>query len=279
MLERYFILVRHDFQTGHQIGMIGCAVDDRRAASKPDIAKFALVQSGRVRGVSHVNADGRIWTQAVGNHSRANAAHFFLHGIDKHHVPGDGLFQLAQLAGYFRQDEAAQPVVQSPAYQLVFIHQHGAVAVNANVAHSQTEFRYFLVRGGAYVYVNFPDFGFLFSGFPQVDGRVSGHPHHFALGTKEAHAAPPRDGRIRTAHAFHIQEAVLGDMADHEADFIRMGFNHQCGSFFRVRVEDGPGISVGVALDIFRIFAQFVRPDALGVYFKAGRAWGFQKFR
>lgn len=46
MLEGYFVLVRHDFQTGHQIGMVGRAVDDRRAAAKPDIAKFALVQSG-----------------------------------------------------------------------------------------------------------------------------------------------------------------------------------------------------------------------------------------
>lgn len=103
--------------------------------------------------MSHVYADSRIRAQAVGNHSRANAAHFFLHGIDEHHVPGDGLFQLAQLAGYFRQDEAAQPVVQSPAYQLVFIHQHGAVAVNAYMAHAQTEFRYFLVGGGAYINV------------------------------------------------------------------------------------------------------------------------------
>ena len=147
------------------------------------------------------------------------------------------------------------------------------------MSHAQAEFRYFLVGGGAYVNVNFPNLGFLFSGFPQVDGRVSGYSHHFSLGTQEAHAAPPRDGRIRAAYAFHIQEAVLGDMTDHEADFIRVGFNHQCGGFFRVRVEDGPGISVSVALDVFRIFAQFVRPDALSVYFKAGRAGGFQKFR
>ena len=198
-------------------------MDDRGTAAQLDVSEFALVQSGGVRGVRHVNADGRVRPQAVGDHSRADAAHFLLDGVDEHHVPGEGLFQLAQFPCYFRQDETAQAVVQGAAYQLSFIHQHGAVAIDAHMAHAQPEFRHLLVGGCTYVNVDFPDFRFLFPGFPQVDGRVSGYARHFPLGAQEAHAASAGDGRIRAAHALHVKEAVLGDMADHEADFIRMG--------------------------------------------------------
>lgn len=190
-----------------------------------------------------------------------------------------GFFCLHQAFGYLRKNEAAEAVVQRAANQLVLIHQHGAVAINAHVPHAQPQVGHLLVGGSAHVNVNFPDLGLLLPTFAQVDGRIPRNAHHFPLAAQEAHAAPARDGRIRSAHAFHVQEALRRNVADHEADLIGMGLNHQGGSVLLVRMEGGPRIPVSVALDILRVLPHLIRPNALGVYLKTGRTGSLQKFR
>src|ERR1035437_1842274 len=81
---------------------------------------------------------------------------------------------------------------------------------------------------------------------------------------------PARGARIASPRAVEPQEALGVDLLDHEADFIRVGFQHH-HALAGAR-QDRPSGAVGVARHLGGMRAHVIGPYALARHFKAGGA-------
>ena len=205
--------------------------------------------------------------------------YFFLDGIEKYEVPGKFLFGLFQFSGQFGEDEPADAVVQGSADEFLAVHQHGTIAIDADVADPQAHFFHFLGRRCSDIDKDIPCFRDGILAATQVDSRVACNPDDFSLSPHETDAPSAGDGDVGATHAFDSEEAFRCNVADHEADFVGMCFNHEGRSLGVFREEFGPGAAVGIAFDFIRVLFQFLRPYFLCFEFKPGRARRFQQFR
>ena len=279
VLEGDVVFVGGKFDARVDLRVASRAVAEACTFTEFDVAVAAFVEAGGVGGVGDVEADGGIRVDAVGEHLCADAADFFLDGVAEDDVPRGFDFVFLEFAGYFGEDEAAEAVVKGAADEAFAVHEHGAVAIDADVADAEAEFFDFFTGAGSEVDVEFPEFGGFAVVVADVDGSVAGDADDFAFGSHEADAAATGDGDVAAAEAFDAEVAVIGDVADAEADFIGMGVEEEGFGVFAFGFECGPGVAVGVAFDGIGEFFHLGGPKALGVHFMPGRAGCFEDFR
>ena len=210
-----------------------------------------------------IQADGGIRVQPVGDHFCSDAADFFLDAVGKDDIPGGVNFALVKCASHFGSDEAAEPVVQRAADEAGIEHER-LIAIHGAIAHAQPHFLY-------------PEFRRLFEIFADMDGGVADDTHYLALPAEETEAAAAGNGDIAAAEAFYVGEAVVGDMADGEADFIGVGVQHEGGSIFSPTLQRGPGRAIGIAFLTRGIRCNVGRPETLRLDFHTRGGRGAQE--
>ena len=112
-----------------------------------------------------------------------------------------------------------------------------------------------------------------------MDGGISNHPRHNALGPEETDAAGRSHCAIRASDGAHGKKTFVIDVANDEADFVSMGLQHHSRSLGIRSIQHGPGVAVGVGFHAVGEGRDVFDPKLLSLFFPTGRARDGEDFK
>src|ERR1700724_630461 len=77
---------------------------------------------------------------------------------------------------------------------------------------------------------------------------------------------------IATPDPIYKENTFVGDILNHETDFIRMSFEHDAGGWIAA-IKSVPGCPIGIIFHRVREPAYIFHPDLLAFGFEAARTW------
>jgi len=225
----------------HRAGI--STTNKNRATSDFDPAKFILIDSGTVGGMSNIDSDGDIRGDGEGTGRGTSQPNFLLnrgHGDD--FAGGSGSGDLSQ---GLHDDPNAGAVVHGNTGESA-VAEFAEAGFGCNEVTNSDEGAGFGFRGGADVdpeILYFGD-GLAFIGVQQVDGFSRDDSGDRSGCSLYQHALTEQDLKVPAAHRVHSQKPVAVDVADNKSDLVAVGIEKYGAS------PSGVDYGVDVAVDI-----------------------------
>ena len=189
-----------------------------------------IVEAGRVCGMRDVEHNGDIGGEVVGRHPSAKPPDLFLYRIERvgrSCRAGLGLREAGQHTG---DDKAANTVVQGTSAESPWGQLFHGFGEHCRVPDANAAVGYVLLVRGSDVHIDLMPFGdFLVFPVAHVDGRDPNDPGDLAVVAEDTDASPTSQRSVRAARREDMQESLVGNVIDDEANLVGMGFYDEAG--------------------------------------------------
>jgi hypothetical protein len=208
--------------------------------------------------VSDVKNDCRVWFEAKRGHSCSETADFLLNGVET--IDG-GLasgWQGGKICEHLTDDKAPDAIIDcspddSSGYQFL-----SGVSVYRRMARTNPAIFHLFSRTGAYVHPKLMYFRNLIVIFvAEMERGVADDPKHRSFASQDLDPFSSSDRSVAPADTDEIDKSFIGDVLNHEADFIRVGFQHYRERFL-FSLQCRPSVSICVIVDRIAESAQIV---------------------
>ncbi len=271
------------FEQGIDARVVGAADADDGPGAEFDVAVFFLVAERGVGGVGHVHDEGDVGLQRVAGHTCAVEAVFLLDGGEGDDAraarlgfaSGFGAF-FCKEAECFGSTKDAYAVVAAAGGDVFTGETLNSGGVGDGVANTH-EFFGVLFGVDADVDEHAVDVGDFFAvvWVLQVDGELAGDSRDGAILAVDGDALAADEGVVHAADALEVDVAFVGDVFDHEADFVSMATEEDARR--AARVDDGVAVAPGVAAGFIGECGHIIEPSALDGGFKARGGSSFEE--
>ena len=235
----------------HHDRLCGASHCDLRAARHFEIAMSIAIDAGGVGRMSNVRDQRDIGLESVCDHRRAMQADFLLNSTDRDHVAMQFLTIVGEQSDCFRSRPSANPIVESSREDHVVSEQHRALCEHAGVTDIQSCGCFFfrLATDVDEELMKLADLR-ITGAILEMDRRGADHPHHGFVDTLDARdkVDPLPDDRsgVDAADLAAVDEALVVDVVDHQADLVGMAADRHSGYVFATAFEAGEAVSVGI---------------------------------
>lgn len=260
-------------------GVAAGSVGDGGTAAEGDGSVAGFFDAGGIGCVGDVEADGDVWFESVGEHAGSVSTDFLLNAVGGDDGGAEFPALFVESADGFCDDEAADAVVEGAADEAVAAEFLGGVGIDGGVTDAESEFGDIFFGVGSDIDVEFVDFRSFFpaGAVSYVDGGIADDAGDGAFVALENDAASACGGVVAASDAVDVEESFLGDVLDHEADFVGVGFEHDAVG--GLAFEDGPCAAVGVAGNGVGVRLDPCGPFPLSGHFETGGAWGVEEIQ
>lgn len=262
----------------HEFGMVASTVRDARPLAEEDFSVLFVIDPRGIGRVGHIKDDGVIWAEAVGGHACAMATDFFLDSIesdDRSIVESRG----REIVEDFCDEVASDTVIETSADDAARREELRRFLDDGRATDMETQIGDFFRGRSTNIdeeVVPFREFVFIF--FAEVDSGIAHDADDLAVRAEKAQATGGRDRAVRATDGGDIDKALVIDMADNEADFVGVRFEHEGERIGFFSAEDGPSVSVGIRIDDIAKGRDLVFPAILRFGFPSGRACSGEEF-
>ena len=229
----------------------GAAHRDLWSARHLEVAVSIAIDARGVGRMTDVGHECDVRLESVRDHRRAVQADFFLDGTDRYHVAVQFLAIVGEHPECFRGSPSADSIVESSSENHVVAEHHRAVREDAGIADIQS-FGSLLLRLTTDVDEEFVELTDLriAAAVLKMNGRRADHPSHGLVDTLNARdkTNPLSNDRswIDTADLAAVDEALVVDIVDHQADFVGMAADRHGGNVISTAFEAGEAVPVGI---------------------------------
>lgn len=277
-LERDLVLRRELFEAVDNDRMIHAAAAEDGTFTESRVAEFFLVRNGDVRRLTDVHHERRIGPHGIADHGRAVETVLFLHSGSGDETRLELLLVLGAQTHDFRRDERADAIVAGAGDVDVIVELLEADRVGDQVTHRDALFGGLAVLR-ADVDEHLVPVGHLafLRAVLHVDRERANHAEHRSVAAMNVYALTASQRGVGTADGLEIEKAVVVNVLDLKADFVRMAHDHD----FRMSagIHNREGIAVSIGFHAIGELFHVVDPDALTGGFRTGRAGGFEQLR
>lgn len=231
--------------------LCGAAYGDLRSARHLEVAVSVAINAGGVGRMTDVRDEGDVRLESVCDHRRAVQANFLLDGTDRHHVAVQVLAIVGEQPECFRGSPGADSIVESSSENHVVAEHHGAIREDAGIADVQS-FGSLLLRLATDVdeeLVKLADLR-IAGAVLEMNRRRADYSEHGFVDTlnarDEANPLPDDRSGIDTADLAAVDEPLVVDVVDHQADFVGMAADGHGGNVIATAFEAGETVSVGI---------------------------------